>query len=67
MVSEMDNAIHELNRKVIVWARENAENDLYYGTPYSYCRKAFYADFISESEFESLEKYYGNLWHYRGD
>lgn len=63
----MTDLMNELSRKVIYWARDNAPDDLHYGTPYSYCRKAFNIGFISEDEFDALEKYYGNLWHYRGD
>jgi len=62
-----EKVINELVQKVINWARQNAQEDLYFGAPYSYCRSALSSGFISESEFDALEKYYGNLWHYRGD
>jgi len=58
---------YDLREKVLVWARQNAREDLYYGTPYSFCRSALINGFITQDEFDTLEIMYGKLWTYRGD
>jgi len=52
---------HDLREKVLVWARQNAREDLYYGTPYSFCRSALINGFITQDEFDTLEIMYGKL------
>jgi len=58
---------HDLREKVLIWARENAQEDFYYGTPYSFCRRALINEVITQDEFDTLQIMYGNLWLYRGD
>jgi hypothetical protein len=49
------------------WARENAPDDLHYGTPYSYYVKAKEAGLFTQDDFEQLARWYGERWHHRGD
>lgn len=59
--------MREIAQKAHDWARENAYDDWAYGTRYSYCVKMLHAGQLTQDEFDGLEKYYGRLWHYRGD
>ena len=56
-----------LRADVNEWARENRQDDFYYGSPYSYWSAAMYAGVITQSDLDLAEKMYGHSWHYRGD
>ena len=56
-----------IDDRVNAWARDNAQNDFYYGTRYSYYKAAKMAWVIEQDEYDLAERYYGSLWTYRGD
>ena len=56
-----------IDDRVNAWARDNAQNDFYYGTRYSYYKAAKMAWVIDQDEYDLAERYYGSLWTYRGD
>ena len=56
-----------IDDRVNAWARDNAQNDFYYGTRYSYYKAAKMAWVIEKDEYDLAERYYGSLWTYRGD
>lgn len=57
----------ELYNKVNEWAKINASEDFYYGSPQSYWIKALNNNIITQDEYLAGEKYYAKLWCYRGD
>jgi antirestriction protein ArdC len=67
LTAEEISRITEIIDRVNSWAKENAQNDFYYGSRYSYYRPAKECLIIDQDEYDLAEKYYGQLWHYRGD
>ena len=66
-MSTYTSEIRDLINRVNLWARENASNDYMYGSPQSYFAVALSRNVISRADYDIAEKYYGNLWTYRGD
>ena len=56
-----------ISDRVNAWAKDYAQNDFYYGTRYSYYKAAKMAWVIEQDEYDLAERYYGELWTYRGD
>ena len=56
-----------IGKAVRAWARENCPDDLDYGSPYSYYANAKHEGIVTEDEMQFMARYYGELWHYRGD
>lgn len=56
-----------IHDRVCAWAKDHAQNDFYYGTRYSYYKAAKLSWVIEQDEYDLAEKYYGELWTYRGD
>lgn len=63
----MNNPIRELCRKVDDWARNNAQDDFWYGSRQSYWAAALRNKIVTNEQYDSAADYYGNLWTYRGD
>lgn len=58
---------HQIMADVVDWAWKNAGDDIRYGSPSRWWRKAREANFITEEQLNEARVYYGMMWYYTGD
>lgn len=62
-----DHTWHDLLTRVHTWASENDLESYNYSSRYTYWTHALNAKVITEEEYQTAKKYYGNIWDYTGD